>query len=126
MSAFSRWPLGLYHREMRPDFLFASIFGVTMTECKFATRRKMQFSMRTLLIAATLLGPLLGWYGPTVCSSIRVLLFPKSSKQAIVTVNQIRSKARLQRLINRQATWRTSAGVPESIELGMQVDSWRR
>ncbi|WP_461509163.1 hypothetical protein [Rhodopirellula baltica] len=81
--------------------------------------------MRTLLIAATLLGPVLGWYGPVAYISIRDLLFPQSSLQVKATVNRIRAKARLQRLINRQS-WHTPAGVPEGIEMGMQADLWKR
>lgn len=102
-----------------------SIPGAAMMKRGPATRRKMQFSVRTLLIAATLLGPVLGWYGPVAYISIRDLLFPQSSLQVKATVNRIRAKARLQRLINRQA-WHTPAGVPEGIEMGMQADLWKR
>ena len=108
-------------------------------ERQSAARHRNQYSVRTLLIAATLLGPTLGWFGPPTYNLIRELLNPPERQtQASPTVNQFNAtlKAQMWQLQTRKRQWRsrsgpfqqwrTSAGVSESVELGMQADWWER
>jgi ABC-type bacteriocin/lantibiotic exporter with double-glycine peptidase domain len=70
-------------------------------------RRKIrwrQFSLRTLLIAATILGPLLGWYGPATVTWLQALMTNYSSQPAslgqLLTANSVQR----QRIIQKQRT----------------------
>ena len=56
-------------------------------------RRPLQFSVLALLITTTILGPLLGWYGPAAYSRLHEILAPEPITQTPPL--WVRQKARL-------------------------------
>jgi hypothetical protein len=48
-------------------------------------KKRIQFSLRTLLVLMFLLGPLSGWYGPLIITQIRDLLVDRSPTNPTIT-----------------------------------------
>jgi hypothetical protein len=80
----------------------------------------MQFSLRTLIIAAMFLGPLSGWYGPWLVAQLQDLMANDPPPQPIVQY-QLRSPPQ-----QLQMRPRSDQLGSEGIERGMQVDMLER
>ncbi|MEM6470401.1 MAG: hypothetical protein AAF802_12665 [Planctomycetota bacterium] len=108
-----------------------------------------QFTVRTLLLFATLMGPLIGWYGPAVCNYIASKFGQETIVQGVpAPAASSKTKSRLSRYRLRVANpslgpapltwqsisntsenrtrWQPHPGVGESTERGMQADAWQR
>lgn len=104
-------------------------------------KRRQQFSIRTLLILTTIVGPVLGWYGPAAVDKLRDFFAdePVAVQVANPQIQQLLAKSKLeyQKARNR-AKQRIREKVAklvqkveprsemEQIELGMQADLWER
>jgi hypothetical protein len=81
-------------------------------------KRRIQFSLRTLLVSAMILGPLSGWYGPWIVTQLRDLMAddPKAQPAPL--------------LVNPSATfkmrYRHTSPVRIDIERGMKADMLER
>jgi hypothetical protein len=114
-------------------------------------KRRAQFSLRTLLVSAMILGPLSGWYGPWIVTQLRDLMAddpkaqPAPNPQRLqmaklqARLQQRQQQLRLQRLplrgvspllVNPDGTFNMryhhNAPVRIEIERGMKADMLQR
>ncbi|TWT85085.1 hypothetical protein CA13_65670 [Planctomycetes bacterium CA13] len=104
-------------------------------------KRRLQFSIRTLLILTTIVGPILGLYGPAAVDKLREFYADKQATAQVPTPQtqqlMIQNRLRNQKLSIRIAQFRqqlanirsgktTSLSKTEQIELGMRADLWER
>jgi len=101
---------------------------------------RLQFGIRTLLILATIVGPILGWYGPVAVNKLRDFYANEPTTSALPALTlptlQIQNKQvanRIQQLRQRLAALKKGPQRPipspsarDQIELGMRADLWER
>jgi hypothetical protein len=110
-------------------------------------KRRLQFSIRTLLILATIVGPILGWYGPAAVDKLldfyadepaavqvptlrmqQLQAQPFNLRVATLRMQQLQAQLNLsrQKLTALQSGKAALPSKTEGIELGMRADQWER
>jgi hypothetical protein len=85
------------------------------------TRIRFQFSILTLLLLATVLGPLLGWYGPVAVARVQFWL----AKDEPAPVNAIFAPPLPMNRLSVKPTPMIGP-IPVDIEMGMKADADQR
>jgi hypothetical protein len=66
-------------------------------------KKRIQFSLRTLLVLMLVLGPLSGWYGPLIITQIRDLLVDRSPTNP--TITPTRGQIQQRKTLYQEALW---------------------
>ena len=72
---------------------FVTVAGTTYLIGRYGRRRRLQFSLRTLMVVFLLLGPLSAWFGPPIAEALHRWLYPapeQPQQQPIFTKEELR------------------------------------